>query len=301
MLIGGMGFIGKNIIELLNDRYEIIVIARKLDKDLIKNYKFKYYEYSFGENTGISKIIKKEQPNYIINLISIVNAERDLTLFDKLYESNIKVLLELYEAAKDLEDLELFIHIGSLEEYGNIKAPFNEKNREQPNSPYGIMKQATTNTALMLYKNCDFPIMILRLGNVFGKYQNKDKFIPYIVSNLLKNEKIDTTKCEQKRDYIYVIDLINILEKIIAKGKNLAGEIVNVSSGESYSLKEIIEFLRKELKSLSIIEYGKKEYRKNEIMDLKGNINKLKGNIEYEFKYDIYQGLKDYIRIMGEK
>ena len=35
-------------------------------------------------------------PSFIINLASIVTAERDLSLFDGLISSNLKILLNLY-------------------------------------------------------------------------------------------------------------------------------------------------------------------------------------------------------------
>lgn len=112
-------------------------------------------------------------PDYIINLASIVTAERDLSLFDELISSNLKVLLNLYERFKDTSSLKLFIQFGSSEEYGSISSPFKEENREYPNSPYALVKQLTTNTALMLHRNYGFPAMVVRPGNLFGPGQNK--------------------------------------------------------------------------------------------------------------------------------
>ena len=102
--------------------------------------------------------------------------------------------------------MKLFIQFGSSEEYGSISSPFKEENREYPNSPYALVKQLTTNTALMLHRNYGFPTMVVRPGNLFGPGQNKNKFIPYVIDKLRKGEPLNVSPCEQKRDFIYVDD-----------------------------------------------------------------------------------------------
>lgn len=57
--------------------------------------------------------------------------------------------------------LKLFIQFGSSEEYGAKISPFKEEEREYPSSPYALVKQLTTNTAMMLYYNYNFPVMVV--------------------------------------------------------------------------------------------------------------------------------------------
>ena len=62
---------------------------------------------------------------------------------------------------------------------------------------------------------------------------------------------------------------------ILKNYKKCEGEIVNVSSGNSISLKTIIEFYRNKLNSNSAINYGVLPYRENEVMDLRCSVGKL--------------------------
>ncbi|BBE30217.1 CDP-abequose synthase [Tepiditoga spiralis] len=299
LITGGFGFIGKNLIEYLSKQYKIVVIDKYVDEQFIKKYnEIKYYEYNFFENDNIKLIISDEDPDYIINLISIVTAERNMDIFNDMIQANINIFLKLYEASKALKKLKLFLHFGSGEEYGNIKAPFNENNREYPNSPYALAKQITTNTAMMLNKNYNFPIAVVRPGNLFGKYQEKNKFITYIINQLLDNNKIETTLGEQKRDFIYASDFANGISLILKKYDNFLGEIVNLSSGKSISLKKIILFCKDYIKSDSEIEFGKIPYRENEIMDFELDISKFKNRIGQYFNIDIKEGLKKYIELL---
>lgn len=289
-IIGGSGFIGKNMVRCMHNRYEISVFDKFIDE---------MYFVAYPDVQCTRMELDKEQippefetPAYIINLASIVTAERDMGLFDAMIQSNLKVLLNLYERFKDNRGLKLFIQFGSSEEYGEVPSPYVETMREEPNSPYALVKQLTTNTAMMLHRNYGFPIAVVRPGNLFGPLQNKSKFIPYVIEQLKANLPLNVTPCEQKRDFIFVDDFIGGIEQILLHSNAAKGEIVNLGSGESISLKEIIEFCRAELGSTSELNYGALPYRANEVMDLRCAMEKYRSLIGTKIKCDIRCGLK---------
>lgn len=272
-LIGGSGFIGKNLVRCLSPYYQISVFDKYIDGDFFAGYpSVNTYQLDLVTEKISLDII---EPDYIINLASIVTAERDLSLFDELISSNLKVLLNLYERFKGASSLKLFVQFGSSEEYGSIGSPFKEENREYPNSPYALVKQLTTNTVLMLQRNYGFPAMVVRPGNLFGPGQNKNKFIPYVIDQLRKGKPLNVSPCEQKRDFIYVDDFAENVHGLLENYKKCIGEIVNVSSGDSLSLKAIIEFYRNKLHSNSEVNYGALPYRENEVMDLRCSVGRL--------------------------
>lgn len=272
-LIGGSGFIGKHLVRVLSKEYKVTVFDKYIDKVYFSGY-------PMVDTCELDLIESKipdsfEAPDYIINLASIVTAERDFSLFDSLIASNLKVLLNLYERFKDCEKLKLFIQFGSSEEYGKAQSPYVETMREQPVSPYALVKQLTTNTALMLQSNYGFPAMVVRPGNLFGDGQNPNKFIPYVLQKLKAGDTLNVTPCEQKRDFIHVDDFADAIKAIIRNHTMCVGEIINVSSGVSVSLKSIIEYYKKELKSTSQVNYGAIPYRENEAMDLRCDTERL--------------------------
>jgi len=295
LLIGGNGFIGKNMIEFLYDKYQFYVVDIKFDDVFFASYP--RIQLLKADTSTVQFPHSFLDSDYVINLASIVTNERDLSLFDALIASNVKTLLNLYQQLQGSHKLKLLIQFGSSEEYGLNSSPYTENLREYPVSPYALVKQLTTNTALMLAKNENFPATVVRPGNLFGKYQKSSKFIPYIIESLKKGIDIDVTACEQKRDFIYSKDFVKYIEKILQNHSAFIGEIVNVSSGYSVSLKEIIEFCRKETNSVSKINYGSLPYRKNEAMDLCCSVEKLENLLNEKIKIDIWSGLREYISI----
>ncbi len=292
VIAGGFGFVGKNMIEQLSSKFRLIIIDKYVDEDFAINHYVSFYQNNFNNSEEIKNILEKEHPDYIINLVSIVTAKRDLKLFEEMITSNLMVFLSLYEASQNLSSLKLFVQFGSAEEYGNINPPFLENNRESPMSPYALIKQLTTNTAIMLNRNYSFPVCVVRPGNIFGKYQNRKKFIPYIISSLINDESLKVSSCEQKRDFIHVVDLIKVVEKILINSDKAKGEILNVSYGKSISLKEIIIYCRNETNSKSKINFGFINYRENEMMNFICDIRKVENIIGGNIESDFYNKLK---------
>lgn len=287
-LIGGSGFIGKNLVRCLSPFYSITVFDKYIDRVFFASYPD--VETHILDLVREKLPVEKPTPDYIINLASIVTAERDLSLFDGLISSNLKILLNLFERFKKDDGLRLFIQFGSSEEYGSEGSPFKEEDREYPNSPYALVKQLTTNTAMMLHRNYGFPAMVVRPGNLFGPGQSRSKFIPYVIEQLKKGEPLNVSPCEQKRDFIYVDDFAEAIHRLLDNSDKCVGEIVNVSSGNSISLKEIIEFYKSELHSTSEVHYGALPYRENETMDLRCSISKLYSITRPQ--YSVKQALK---------
>ena len=292
-LIGGSGFIGKNLVRCLHDKYAISVYDKFIDEAYFTGYAdVKTSLIELDEDRIPADV---DAPDYIVNLASIVTAERDLSLFDSMIASNLKVLLNLYERFKEKSKLKLFIQFGSSEEYGNDGSPFEETMREEPNSPYALVKQLTTNTAMMLHRNYIFPIMVVRPGNLFGPLQGGKKFIPYVIDCLKQNAPLNVTPCEQKRDFIYADDFAWAIGELLKNHTKAVGQIVNVSSGESLSLKSIIEHCRKVIDSKSKVNYGAIPYRENEMMDLRCSVSKLETIIGQPVKFDMLNQIEKLI------
>ena len=88
------------------------------------------------------------------------------------------------------------------------------------------------------------------------------------------------------RDFVYVKDTVDGLIKLINE-KKVIGEVVNISSNNSYSIKDIIEILSKYTKSKPQIVVQQKRKRKSELHKLRGSNDKIYKLANWRPKYSL--------------
>jgi nucleoside-diphosphate-sugar epimerase len=87
-----------------------------------------------------------------------------------------------------------------------------------------------------------------------------------------------------------VDDFAEAIHGLLHNYAECIGQIVNVSSGQSISLKEIIEYYRNTLHSYSEVNYGALPYRENESMDLRCDVSKMHAlTSSYKYKQRLSQ------------
>lgn len=108
-------------------------------------------------------------------------------------------------------------------------------------------------------------------------------------------DKFIDEKFFSERPEVKTLNFAWCIEQIIKNHNKAVGEIINVGSGESISLKSIIEICKNHIGSSSEIKYGALPYRENEVMDLRCDEGKLSKTINHEIKFNINNRLKEYI------
>ena len=88
-------------------------------------------------------------------------------------------------------------------------------------------------------------IVTLRFFNVYGPHQDFKRKQPplmgYITKCLLEDtEPVFYSNGHQKRDYVYVHDVIQMIELILSRN-DISGETFNVCTNKAYSVREIYD------------------------------------------------------------
>lgn len=294
VLFGGSGFVGKNFAEELHEKYEIIVIDRKVATLFFEQIGVRTIEKNILEES-CSEILLEIAPDYIVNFICIVDGTSDMNMVKPMIDVDLGSLMQIYKCTKDLKSLKAVIQFGSIEEYGNIEYPFDELQREVPMSPYAIAKQLTTNISMMLFKNQAYPIMVVRPSNLFGKYQSSQKLIPYIIESIRANKPLYLTGCEQKRDFLSVKKFIERIDCLLNCYPQAIGQIINVAGGESIDLKKIVNYTAEFFGYSEKIRYGALPYKKNEIMNLSCKINLYHKITKTNTHFSFWEDYKNYL------
>ena len=174
--------------------------------------------------------------------------------------------------------------------YGNQGSlPIREDAKIKPSNPYAHSKYLSEEMCKFFSKVFDMDITILRPFNVYGPSQKDNFLIPEIIQQLKKSNTVRVNSFKPKRDYLYIDDLI---EAIIIASKETCGlQIYNLGSGESISVKDLINFMGKILDQ-EIVSFEDSIERFNEIEDVNADISLAKQKLGWQPNINLEEGLK---------
>ena len=127
----------------------------------------------------------------------------------------------------------------------NENFPCKEDSIVLPDLIYATSKLQSEILCNSFFKSYQMEVVILRFFNVYGPHQDFQRkqppLIGYIIKSLLNKQRpILHSNGEQRRDYVYIDDVINLCNVVI-DNPEAPGNIFNVSSGNTISVKEIYQ------------------------------------------------------------
>ena len=237
IVTGGLGFIGSNLINLLNKKNYFIINIDKVSyssnfkniSNNIKNYKF--YKQDINNQNVIKRILNKYNPSLIFNVAAETHVDRSIDGPKEFIKSNILGVFNLLEAIRVYKKKIKLIHVSTDEVYGDIRK--NKKSKEldayNPSSPYAASKASSDLIIKSYIRTYKLPAIITNCCNNFGPNQYPEKLIPTIIYKIINKEPIPIYgKGGNVREWIYVKDHCNALIKIAEKG--IVGENYNIGS-----------------------------------------------------------------------
>jgi len=266
IVTGGLGFIGSNLIKILNKKKFFVINIDKVSyasnfkniPENIKNYKF--YKEDINNKNFLIKILKKYNPTKIFNLAAETHVDRSIDGPRKFISSNITGVFNLLEAIRKYNKKLKLIHISTDEVYGDIEKNCKSKETDSynPSSPYSSSKAAGDLLIKSYIRTYNLQAIITNCCNNFGPNQYPEKLIPKIIYNIINQKPIPLYGAGKNiREWIYVKDHCNALIKISNKG--IVGENYNIGSGKVLNnieiTKKIIFLFKKKYKDFLFKSY----------------------------------------------
>ena len=249
LILGGTGFIGKNIVEklLMND-YRIVVVTRQC------NIKFDgFYNPSnliikpgkIGDHYLIKSLLREYKIDTVIHLVSnLIPA----STYDEFNVELEEVILPTFKLINHvvLERIRFIFFSSGGTVYGKSDDLIKESHELNPINYYGYSKLLIEGHIKFLERVGNLHYTIIRPSNAYGKYQRSEGnqgFIGISLKKIMNNQPI-TIWGDGKviRDFVYVDDLAEITKRIITSA--MGAEIYNVGSGQGRTLIEIIDLMR---------------------------------------------------------
>ncbi|QSX32689.1 NAD-dependent epimerase/dehydratase family protein [Shewanella avicenniae] len=260
IVTGATGFIGGHLVNLLLEKgFIVIALSRKTFKN---NAPYKKNKIVWCTWENIRETIQKLDviPHAVVHLATAYG--RNNESFSSVEDANV---------VKPLKLLELCAKLG-IKKFINTDSYFSKAEFDyQYMLPYIYTKKSFNNWGQLISENHPVKFLNMRLEHVYGPGDSGQKFIPFILDALVRNErKVECTDCKQKRDLVYIDDVISAyLTVIITPYENLESYAeFQVGTGKSIPLYTFIEHLKKHLNNKETeILYGSMPTRKNEILN----------------------------------
>lgn len=310
LVTGAAGFIGSNLCEkLLEKGYQVLGVDSFYGNypRWIKEYHLKNCygnpNFIFLESNildpNIGKLIEGLNITCIVHLADIPGVTTCSEVnFDEYISYNITATQRLLEAIKN-KGVKKLIYGSSSTVYGeNGELPMSELINPKPISLYGATKLAGENLCHYYGYSYGIDIDILRFFTAYGPHQRPDMAFHNFIKSILTNKDITVYgDGSQKRDFIYVKDICEVILKIIENDvkeeKGIQSEILNIGGGISLTVNDSIQIIEEILNKKGNIKYIEPIVEEQNIA--RASVDRLEKVISLDRWTDIYHGLKEEI------
>lgn len=281
VLISGItGFLGSRLARylVLEKNYAVFGVHRtKSDLRRVREIADHIVLYDL-EKQGIETLLRNQQVDLIVNCAA--DYGRNKSAADVL-SANVTFPLQLLEASVQ-QGVKGFINAGT-----SLPADLNSYALTKHQFSQWMAKYSTKLAAIDL-----------QLEHFYGPGESTERFIGFVVDKLLEPApKLDLTKGEQKRDFLYVDDVINAIVLLMEQGSEWKPGYYNfpIGSGQAYLLKDVVEQIRRLTNNqITRINYGAVPYRDKEVMESRADISKLQA-LGWKPTVSLEQGLRQTI------
>lgn len=292
LVLGACGFIGKAVTLKLAEGNKVTAFDRITIPDFDGKSNITSVMGNFTEMESFEDIL--EGIDCVIHLISTTVPSDDTTNIPQEIMNNVIPSVRLLEGMKNKGVKRIFFASSAGTYYGETGDSVNtDGSPANPYCSYGVQKVVIENYIKFYGVRYGIDYRIARISNPYGWGQDPKKMqglIPIFCNKILKGEPVTVFgDGENKRDYIFISDLADGVDRILSYNGNK--RIFNLGFGEYYSINEIIKMIE---------EYSQKKfpnviYSENRFCDVRNSfvdMNNAHTELEWKPKINIKQGLK---------
>jgi len=288
IVTGGSGFIGRHCLEeLVNKNYEVHVLGRSSIASITR---VNWHSVDLFDLSKVSDLMGLIKPNYLMHLAWEVEPGLNLNSDnnEKWYNLSKEIIKIFYQ-----NQGERVLVSGSGFEYDLYQKRLNENDTPLiPNNEYGKNKKKLFSFIQNYANEHNSSYVWARIFFAYGPGQKSQSLLPYVISRIIENNKVETTDGNQQYDYIYIKDVATALVLLLECNYNGA---VNVSTGNVIKLKDMVLRIAKYFNKENLLLFGAINRPVGTPDYILGENNLLKKLTCWEQKYDADKGIMELI------
>ena len=299
LLTGANGFIGKHIIPMLLQRDdEVHAVSRKSHTISMQEQPLFWHQCNLLDINQQKHLLEKVKPTHMIHLAWITTPIEYWSSHENIHWVQASLDLTLNFASNGGKRA---VFAGSCAEYdwsfGYLTEGVTPRN---PSSLYGTCKHACHCILRNFSKQTGLSNAWGTIFFPYGPGENPDRFVPSVISALLRGESPQCSHGDQVRDYIFVED---VASAFVALLDSEAQGSFNIATGQPTTLKSIAKIISKLMSNNLHIGFGAVPSPDNEQPIIVANVKRIKKTLGWQPKYTLKSGLLktiDWWRIRKE-
>ncbi len=299
---GGAGFVGRSLIKSLIEKNHNVIIFDNLSnssENAIKPFLGKV-DFVKGDITNYDDISNNIMgSDVVIHLASKINVQESFANPNLTKRVNVDGTKNLLEACEE-NKITKIIAASSAAVYGDCNDSnihLSENSKTVPISPYGESKLEMEEVIREFSKLHGLNAVILRFFNIFGIEQSPEYagVITKFFQRINENKPLEIFGDGlQTRDFISVEDAVGSIHNTIANIEGKYGNIFNIASGKSTSIKELAKLMILiSGKNLDISYSPKKD---GEVKFSQADISLAKKELNFSRKTELKEKIKNLIK-----
>lgn len=308
VVTGGAGFIGSHLVDtLLANGHSVTVVDNlvngKIENNALAstNPRFSFVQESILNSEAMAAVCNGAD---VVYHLACLGVRHSLHAPFENHRVNAEGSLVMLEAAKQ-KGVKKFFYISTSEIYGDIKQfPIAEDGVPLPKTVYGSSKLAGENYAYSYHVCFGLDVTITRIFNNYGPRAHYEgdagEVIPRSIVNMLYGKApVVFGDGSVTRDFFYVKDTARVLHQLLHL-PNLAGEIINIGTGEEISMKHLLQELIDAMGLSGSMQIDFQPDRPADVPRLWVNASKFKALTNFEPSVTFEQGLNETIAYYKE-
>ena len=174
--------------------------------------------------------------------------------------------------------------------YGDAaRQPISEDTTLVAKNPYALSKKLAEEACAFFADRFKLRVTVLRPFNIYGPGQSDAFLVPTIVNQLKAGTAIRVKDLEPRRDYVYVIDVVEAMVNAIGAGAGFG--VFNIGSGTSHSVAELIRTIQ-DVWGTNLPVQSEGVRRTDEIMDTVADIARARQQLGWTPRFTLRQGIE---------
>lgn len=207
--------------------------------------------FNLLDREQVEKVLGSTRPDVIVHLAAQSNVPRSFRDPEGTLSTNVVGTLRLFEGLRQAKMAPRVVYVSSGDVYGLVpdtELPIEERRPLRPCNPYAVSKVAAEALCHQWARTNNLDVVIARPFNHIGAGQSEDFAVPAFARQICEIKSgrrapvIEVGNIDVWRDFTHVADVVDCYVTLLDHGQT--GEIYNVASGESRSLKEVLSRLQ---------------------------------------------------------